>query len=59
MWRVLGGGGIAFPRDRSVAVVTDGVGSVNGVDVKKGDRLLVCGAENLEAHGDVALVVCA
>ena len=59
MWRVLGGGGIAFPRDRSVAVVTDGAGSVNGVDVKKGDRLLVCGAENLEAHGDVALVVCA
>ena len=59
MWRVLGGGGIAFPRDRSVAVVTDGKGSVNGVGVKKGDRLLVCGAENLEAHGDVALVVCA
>jgi len=59
MWRVLGGGGIAFPRDRSVAVVTDGAGSVNSVDVKKGDRLLVCGAENLEAHGDVALVVCA
>ena len=59
MWRVLGGGGIAFPRDRSVAVVTDGAGSVNGVDVKKGDRLLVCGAENLETHGDVALVVCA
>ena len=59
MWRVLGGGGIAFPRDRSVAVVTDGAGSVNGVDVKKGDRLLVCGAENVEAHGDVALVVCA
>ena len=59
MWRVLGGGGIAFPRDCSVAVVTDGAGSVNGVDVKKGDRLLVCGAENLEAHGDVALVVCA
>ena len=59
MWRVLGGGRVALPRDRSVAVVTDGVGSVNGVDVKKGDRLLVCGAENLEAHGDVALVVCA
>ena len=59
MWRVLSGGRVVLPRDRSVAVVTDGAGSVNGVDVKKGDRLLVCGAENLEAHGDVALVVCA
>ena len=59
MWRVLSGGRVVFPREHSVVVVTDGNGSVNGVDVKKGDRLLVCGAENLEAHGDVALVVCA
>jgi mannose-6-phosphate isomerase len=59
MWRVLGGASVVLPRENSVVVVTDGVGSVNGVDVKKGDRLLVCGAENLEAHGDVALVVCA
>jgi hypothetical protein len=59
MWRVLSGGRVVLPRESSVVVVTDGNGSVNGVDVKKGDRLLVCGAENLEAHGDVALVVCA
>ena len=59
MWRVLSGGRVVFPRENSVVVVTDGNGSVNGVDVKKGDRLLVCGTENLEAHGDVALVVCA
>ena len=59
MWRVLSGGRVVFPRENSVVVVTDGNGSVNGIDVKTGDRLLVCGAENLEAHGDVALVVCA
>ena len=59
MWRVLSGGRVVLPRENSVVVVTDGNGSVNGIDVKKGDRLLVCGAENLEAHGDVALVVCA
>ena len=59
MWRVLSGGRVVLPRESSVVVVTDGNGSVNGIDVKKGDRLLVCGAENLEAHGDVALVVCA
>ena len=59
MWRVLGGARVVLPRENSVVVVTEGAGAVNGVGVKKGDRLLVCGAENLEAHGDVALVVCA
>ena len=59
MWRFLGGTRVALPRESSVAVVTDGAGSVNGVGVKKGDRLLVCGEKNVEAHGDVALVVCA
>ena len=59
MWRVLSGGRVVLPRESSVVVVTDGNGSVNGVDVKKGDRLLVCGEKNVEAHGDVALVVCA
>ena len=59
MWRVLGGARVVLPRESSVVVVTDGAGAVNGVGVKKGDRLLVCGGKNLEAHGDVALVVCA
>ena len=59
MWRVLSGGRVVFPRESSVVVVTDGNGSVNGIGVKKGDRLLVCGEKNVEAHGDVALVVCA
>ena len=59
MWRVLSGGRVVFPRESSVVVVTDGNGSVNGIDVKTGDRLLVSGEGNVEAHGDVALVVCA
>lgn len=59
MWRVLSGGRVVLPRESSVVVVTDGNGSVNGIDVKTGDRLLVSGEGNLEAHGDVALVVCA
>ena len=59
MWRVLSGGRVVLPRENYVVVVTDGNGSVNGIDVKTGDRLLVCGEKNVEAHGDVALVVCA
>ena len=59
MWRVLSGGRVVLPRESSVVVVTDGNGSVNGIDVKTGDRLLVSGEKNVEAHGDVALVVCA
>ena len=59
MWHVAGGGRIDLPYDCAVAVVTEGAGAVNGVGVKKGDRLLVCGEKNVEAHGDVALVVCA
>ena len=37
----------------------DGEGAVNGVGVKKGDRLIVCGERNMDVQGDVALVVCA
>ena len=59
MWRVMGGGRVVLPRDRAVAIVTDGAGSVNGIDVKKGERLLVCGENSVEAQGNAALVVCA
>ena len=59
MWRVLGGASVVLPRENSVVVVTDGEGSVNGVGVKRGDRLLVCGEKNIDAYGDVAVVVCA
>ena len=59
MWRVAGGGRLALPRDRAVAVVTDGEGIVNGIAVKKGDRLLIADGRAVCAEGSLALVVCA
>ena len=59
MWRVTNGGRVALPRDRAVAVVTDGEGEVNGLAVKKGDRLLVSDERQLAVSGTGALVVCA
>ncbi len=59
MWRVLGGARVALPRESSVVVVTDGAGQVNGVDVKKGDRLLVYGEKSVDVQGGASLVVCA
>ena len=59
MWRVAGGGRLALPRDRAVAVVTDGEGIVNGIAVKKGDRLLIADERAVCAEGSLALVVCA
>ncbi len=59
MWRLRGGESLKMPRQSGVAVVIDGEGSVGGLSVKKGDRLLVSGESELSACGDVALVVCA
>ena len=59
MWRVTNGGRVALPRDRAVAVVTEGAGEVNGLAVKTGDRLVVADERQLAVSGTVALVVCA
>jgi hypothetical protein len=59
MWRVTNGGRVALQRDRSVAVVTDGAGEVNGLAVKKGDRLVIADERQLAVSGEVTLVVCA
>ena len=59
MWRVTNGGRVSLQRDRSVAVVTDGVGEVNGLPVKKGDRLVIADERQLAVSGGVTLVVCA
>ncbi len=59
MWRVTNGGRVALQRDRSVAVVTDGTGEVNGLAVKKGDRLVIANERQLAVSGEVTLVVCA
>ena len=59
MWRGAGGGILSLPRDRAVAVVTEGAGEVNGLAVKKGDRLVVSGERQLVVSGTATLVVCA
>ena len=58
MWRVTDGGRVALPRDRAVAVVTEGAGEVNGLAVKKGDQLVVADERQLAVIGGVTLIVC-
>ena len=58
MCRVTGGGRITLPRDRSVAVVTDGAGTLNGYAVAKGDRILIAEERQIEVTGGVTLIVC-
>ena len=57
-WRIEGQGYLGLPRPACV-VVTDGVGTMNGSPVKKGDRLLVADEHILETEGNATLVVCA
>ena len=59
MWRLVGGGTLPLDGRGAVAVVTDGAGEVNGLAVKKGDRLVVAGEESVATRGDAAFVVCA
>ena len=59
MWRVAGGGILPLPRDRAVAVVTEGAGEVNGLAVKKGDRLVVADEQQLAVTDAATLIVCA
>ena len=58
MWRIAQNGRLSLCRDHSVVVVTDGVGALNGIAVKKGDRLLVADERSLEAEGNASFVVC-
>ena len=57
MWRIEGEGRLGLPRPACV-IVTNGAGAVNGLAVKKGDRLLVADEQILETAGSATLVVC-
>lgn len=57
MWKLEGGGRLALRGAPAVVVVTDGSGSLNGVPVRRGDRLVVSGEDTLAADGAVAMVV--
>jgi len=58
MWRMCGEGRIPVGGAAAVAVVTDGEGTLDGVRVKRGDRLLVADESVLESEGAVTAVVC-
>lgn len=58
-WLLKDGESLALPRDRGVAVVTEGVGDLNGVAVRKGDRLVFADERELKLTGKAEVVVCA
>lgn len=57
MWR-MGSGSLELPRERGVAVVLEGEGRLNGMPVRKGDRLVFAEESVLAANGGLELVVC-
>ena len=42
----------------AVVVVTDGEGAVNGIQVKRGDRLVVVDEAEVSAAGSISAIVC-
>ena len=58
MWRLADGGAVALDGAPAVAVVTGESGSLNGVPVQCGDRLVVSGETALNADGGLSAVVC-
>ena len=58
MWRVTRDGRITLPRDRSVAIVTNGAGTLNGYAVTKGDRILIAEERQIEVADGTTLIVC-
>ena len=59
MWLLKDGATLAPGRDRGVAVVTCGAGTLNGVAVAKGDRLVFAEETALTLVGSAEAVVCA
>ena len=58
-WLLASGATLRLPRDRGVAVVTAGAGTLNGVAVEKGDRLVFADEASLTLAGAAEVVVCA
>ncbi|MBE6396238.1 MAG: hypothetical protein E7046_04470 [Lentisphaerae bacterium] len=58
MWRLCGGGKVCPNGNISVVAVTDGEGAINGVCVKRGDRLVIADEVELLADGSVSAIVC-
>jgi len=58
MWRLEGGGSVALGGAPAVVVVTEGGGSLNGLPVRRGDRLVAAGEPVLAAGGSLSASVC-
>ena len=58
MWRIVGGGVLPISMTSAVVVVTDGSGRLNGLMVRRGDRLVVTGETSLYAEGGLSAIVC-
>ena len=58
MWRLEGGGSVALGGAPAVVVVTEGGGSLNGLPVRRGDRLVATGEPVLAAGGSLSASVC-
>ena len=58
MYRLTDGARLALTRPACVAVVTEGNGFVNGLSVRKGERLVVSDEAELLVSGAVEVVVC-
>ena len=58
MWRLSGTGKVSLDNGHAVAVVVAGVGTVNGLSVRRGDRLVVCGEAEVGQDGSVETIVC-
>jgi hypothetical protein len=58
MWRLYGGRKVHLAGAMAVVVVTDGEGAVNGIQVKRGDRLVVVDEAEVSAAGSISAIVC-
>ena len=58
MWRLCGGREVRLGGAMTVVVVTDGEGAVNGIQVKRGDRLVVVDEAEISAAGSISAIVC-
>ncbi len=57
-WRLRGEASVRVSRRAAVAVVTDGAGTLNGVPVVRGDRLLAVDEPEMSLSGDATAVAC-
>ena len=58
LWCVAGGEALSLGGAGAVAVVTEGEGALNGVPVRKGDRLVISNEKSVACAGACQAVVC-